>query len=73
VTFQIGKPGKTYEFRVVIKKGLEQDPDTIATMEQWGSELSRAVFGGAPVDVHLCDGLMGTLRVVVARSEPEPD
>ena len=65
VTFQIGKPGKTYEFRVVIKKGLEQDQDTIDAMNQLGREISRSVFGGSPVDVHLCDDRMKTIRVIV--------
>jgi len=72
VTFQIRKPGKTYELSLVIKKGLEQDPETIDSMEQLGLELSRDVFGDGPVDVHLCDDRMRTLRVVVPRGEPEP-
>lgn len=64
-TFKIGKAGKTYEFRVVIKKGLEQDPEAIEGMKQMGSELSHAVFGDAEVDVHLCDEKFRTVRVVV--------
>ncbi len=65
VTFQVGKPGKTYEFRVVIKKGLERDREARDEMRQLGQEISRFVFGGAPVDVHLCDDQMKTIRVIV--------
>ena len=64
-TFKIVKSGKTYEFRAVIKKGLEQDPEAIEGMKLMALELSQAVFGNAPVDVHLCDEGFETVRVVV--------
>jgi hypothetical protein len=64
-TFQLGKSGKTYEFRMVIKKGLEQDPEVIEGMKVVALMLSQEVFDGAEADVHLCDEHMKTLRVVV--------
>ena len=62
---QLNKQGKTYEFRMVIKKGLDQDPDYIDAAKIMAADMSAKVFGGAPVDVHLCDEHLKTLRVVV--------
>jgi len=64
---QLDKTGTTYEFRIVIKKGLEQDDDTIDIMKIFTTELSENVFDGANVDIHLCDDAFKTLRVVVAQ------
>lgn len=64
---QLDKTGTTYEFRMVIKKGLEQDDDTISLMKIFTKELSEHVFDGAIVDIHLCDDTFETLRVVVAQ------
>ena len=59
------KLDRTYEFRMVIKKGLESDPDVIQLMKQFASQLSVDVFQGNSVDIHLCDENLKTLRVVV--------
>lgn len=64
---QLDKTGTTYEFRIVIKKGLEQDDDTIDIMKIFTTELSENVFDRASVDIHLCDDRFKTLRVVVAQ------
>ena len=64
-TVQINKTGNTYEFRMVIKTGLERDQEVIDLMKLWTSELSTDVFDGNPVDIHLCDDQLKTLRVVV--------
>lgn len=64
---QLDKTGTTYEFRIVIKKGLEQDDDTIDILKIFTTELSDNVFDGASVDIHLCDDTFKTLRVVVSQ------
>jgi len=64
---QLNKTGNTYEFRIVVKKGLHQDRETIDYMKELGMYL-RSVFDGANVDVHMCDERLKTLRVV-----PAPD
>ncbi|SHH28343.1 hypothetical protein SAMN02745207_00653 [Clostridium grantii DSM 8605] len=50
---------------MVVKKGLDQDQDTIDLMKEIGLDLSQNVFNGETVDVHLCDDALETLRVVV--------
>ena len=65
-TVQINKTGNTYEFRMVIKQGIENDQEFIQISKQFCKELSADVFDGKQVDVHLCDDQLKTLRVVVA-------
>jgi hypothetical protein len=64
-TVQLNKTGSTYEFRMVIKKGLEQDQDIIVLVRRLATEISLGVFGGETVDIHLCDETLNTIRVVV--------
>ena len=64
-TVQLNKSGSTYEFRMVVKEGLDKDQATIDLMKAVAAELSEAVFNGATVDVHLCDDTLKTLRVVI--------
>ena len=64
-TVQLNKSGSTYEFRMVVKTGLDQDQATIDLMKEVAAELSANVFNGETVDVHLCDDTLKTLRVVV--------
>jgi hypothetical protein len=65
-TAQLNKVGNTYEFRMVIKKGLENDQDLIQIAQEFANQLSADVFAGNQVDIHLCDEYLNTLRVVVA-------
>lgn len=64
-TVQLNKSGSTYEFRMVVKTGLDQDQATVDLMKAVAAELSEAVFNGATVDAHLCDDTLKTLRVVI--------
>lgn len=65
-TVQLNKEGTIYEFRMVIKKGIENDQEFIQLFKQFSTELSTNVFEGNQVDIHLCDDTLKTLRVVVA-------
>jgi hypothetical protein len=64
-TVQINKTDETYEFRMIVKKGIEQDPDFIDIFKDFSRELSYYVFDEASVDMHLCDEYFNTLRVVI--------
>lgn len=66
VGVRLDKTGKTYEFKVIVKKGLDTDPDFIKLAKTLSTEISNDVFGKAPVDIHLMDDNFKLLRVVVA-------
>ena len=61
---QIQKSGDIWEFRMVIKQGYEKNEEFAENMKEVAAELSKNVFGGALVDIHLCDPYFKTLRVV---------
>jgi hypothetical protein len=63
-TVQLLKTGNTYEFRMVVKKGIEQDQEYKNIFRFFAAELSEDVFSGAKVDIHLCDEHLKTLVVV---------
>lgn len=66
-TVQLIRGGKALELRIVVKAGAERDPQTRESFRQFGLEISRNVFNGDPVDVHLCDEHLKTLAVVHGR------
>ncbi len=63
-TVQITMNGTTYEFRMVIKKGLDEDQEYIEIAKLFAEELSYEVFNGSQVDIHFCNEQLKTLRVV---------
>jgi DNA-directed RNA polymerase subunit RPC12/RpoP len=66
-TVRLTKTGSTYEYHVVVKKGVEQDQDSVRGFRMMAGQMSRDVFNGAEVDIHLCDDYWNTLRVVTPR------
>ena len=64
-TVQLNKTGKTYEFRMVVKKGIEKDQENISMFKIVAAELSANVFKGEPVEVHICDDQLKTIQVVI--------
>ena len=65
-TVQIDKTGNTYEFKMVIKKGIDKDEEFIQIAKIFSNKLSENVFDGYDVDIHMCDEYLNTIRVVVA-------
>lgn len=63
-TVQINKSGNTYEFRMVVKKGIEQDQEYCNLGKLMAAEISSEVFNGKQVDLHFCDENLETLRVL---------
>jgi len=63
-TAQLTKTGKTYEVKMVVKKGIEQDQEFIDAFKALAIHLKFEVFDGQAVDIHLCDDWLKTLRVV---------
>lgn len=61
---QLDKEGSTYQFRMVIKKELQNDDSYAENAKSVATELSENVFSKAPTEVHLCDETLKTIRVV---------
>jgi hypothetical protein len=65
-TIQVNRNDKIYELKLVIKKGMEQDEQTIYAMKYLSQSISESVFNNKEVDIHLCDERLNTLRVVIS-------
>jgi len=63
-TVQLNKTGNTYEFRMVVKKGIETDMQFRELGKMFAAEISAYVFNGARVDTHFCDDRLKTLVVL---------
>ena len=63
-TVQLNKSGNTYEFRMVVKKGIEQDQEYTELGKLMAAEISTEVFNGKQVEVHYCDENLTTLKVL---------
>jgi hypothetical protein len=64
---QITRSDGTIQFRMIVIKGMQTNPQFVQTATQFSKELSRDVFGGELVEVHLCDEYLKTLKVVKSK------
>jgi hypothetical protein len=64
VTIQVDKSGTTYEVKMPIKPGAENDPKFIELAKYMSRKLSKNVFEGQRVDLHLCGEDLKTILVV---------
>lgn len=69
VTIQLDKAGETYQVRLPVKEGLDKDEKYLATASVFAADLSKKVFNGAPVEIHLCDDHLKTLKVVPMKGD----
>ena len=63
-TVQLEKAGSTYQFRMVVQPEKQNDEATAELMKTFASELSENVFNKAPVEMHICDETLKTVKVV---------
>jgi hypothetical protein len=70
---QLNKSGNTYEFKMVVKTGIEQDQEYTELGKLFATEISNFVFNGEPVDVHFCDENLKTLRVLPMSNQIDDD
>lgn len=66
VSVQLTKAGDTFQFRFPVKADYLKNKSYLAEIRAMDVELSKNVFHGAPVEVHLCDGDFKTLVTVPA-------
>ena len=63
-TVQITKDGDLYQFRMVVKDGVEDDTEFLETVGMFAAHLSRDVFDNEMLIIHLCDKQFKTLQTV---------
>ncbi len=63
-TVQLDKEGGTYQFRMVVIEDKRNDESTLEIFKTFASQLSTDVFNDAPVEVHVCDEKLKTLKIV---------
>jgi hypothetical protein len=61
---QLDKSGSTYQTRFVINKEKQNDEVVTNGFKTLGKLFSEEVFGGAPIEVHICDDQLKTQRII---------
>ena len=57
---------------MVIKKGFDQDPHNLELFKEFAAQISRDVYGSAPVDIHLCDEYLKNSKGYLGLTPIEP-
>jgi len=68
-TVQITKEGDVYLFRMVVKGDKGEDMEFLEKVGIFAAQLSRDVFDGKQVGIHLCDKKFETLQSVTFKIE----
>jgi hypothetical protein len=63
-TVQLNKSKNTYEVRMVVIDGYEQDQEYKNLVKTYASEIAENVFKGSQVDIHLCNDKLQTIVVI---------
>ena len=71
VSAQLTKKEGVYQFRVVVEDGVENNPRNIGVFLEYANDISEKVFAGEPVECHLCDSWLRTLRIVAMSTTAE--
>ena len=65
---KLDKNDKTWEFRLKVKKGTENDDQYLYLFGFFSAQLSKAVFNNDPVDIYLCNDKFETIRMIPFRN-----
>ena len=63
-TVQLDRAGETMLVRLVVKEDAARDPKYLEVFRIFRRKLSKEVFDGKPVEVHLCDQHLQTLQSI---------
>jgi hypothetical protein len=66
---QLRKTDNGYQFRMVVKSEFQNDEKMLKALEVEGAQISHSVLNGAPVEVHVCDDHLKTIRVLPPRAD----
>ena len=64
ITVQLDKAGATYQFRMVVLPEKQNDENSLELMKSFAGEISEEVFNNAPVELHIFDDQLKTLKVL---------
>lgn len=64
ISVQLDKSGSVNQFRLVIKPELMNDDEYIEKVRTFGREMQTEFFGGEPLEIHMCDDGLKTVRVL---------
>jgi DUF971 family protein len=65
-TVQLAKSGAVYQVRFVVNDSTAKDVEYAKIAKFLGTMISSEVFNGAPLEVHLCDDHLNTVKVLTA-------
>ncbi|MDP8216533.1 MAG: hypothetical protein P9L98_04380 [Candidatus Kaelpia imicola] len=69
---QITKDNDTYQFRIVVNESSLNDKDFIKNAAMFAATISKGVFDGNQVEIHLCDKNFKTVNIATyTYSNPE--
>lgn len=63
-TVALDKENNIYIFKMVLDKSQIENEATVTLLSFFKDELSKNVFNNQPVQIHMCDDLMNTLKIV---------
>ena len=63
-TVQLDKNSGTYQFRMVVVEDKRNDEATMDIFKTFASQMSADVFNNVPVELHVCNEKLETLKVV---------
>ncbi len=61
---QLNKVESTYQFRFIVKEGMEFDENYIKSTKSFIKDLSEYIFDNNKVELHLCNSNFETIRIV---------
>jgi membrane associated rhomboid family serine protease len=63
-TVALQKQGSTYQLRFVVNPRAFTEPEAEAAFRALGGRFKRDVFNNQPIEIHLCDELLTTKKVI---------
>jgi hypothetical protein len=64
--YQLSRKEHSYQLRVSVLPGTENNAHSAAVWQDIAGDLSEYCLGHAPIEVHLCNGRLKTLRVIAS-------
>lgn len=62
-TVELDKENDMYIFKMVLSEERLKNESTVTLLKLFGNEISKTVFDSQPLQVHMCDELMNTIKV----------